>query len=78
MASKTDSSERATRRSRRKITVLGLLALLPVFVVGFYFYQRWSGEARLREAIEEADRLDPNWRSRWPTGATDRPRSAFY
>jgi hypothetical protein len=62
MASKADSSERATRRSRRKITVLGLLALVSVSIVGFYFYQRWSGEARLREAIEEADRLDPDWR----------------
>src|SRR6516225_3559085 len=62
MAEKTDSSQRITRRHRRKIAFLALLVLFPATVVGFYLYQRFSEESRLREAITETDRLDLNWR----------------
>jgi hypothetical protein len=59
---RTDPSGPISRRLRRRIAFLALFALLPASIVGFYLYQRFTDEFRLREAIEEADRLDPDWR----------------
>jgi hypothetical protein len=62
MGEKPNSSVATNSPRRRKISFLALLVLLPAAVAGFYFYQRFSAEARLQKAIEEADRLDPDWR----------------
>jgi hypothetical protein len=41
--------------------LLGLAAVLGV-IVGVYFYLDYAREGDLREAIADADRLDPGWR----------------
>jgi hypothetical protein len=62
MIQKADSPEPVTRRRLRKIALLVLFALLPGTLAGLYLYERFADEASLQEAIEEADRLDPDWR----------------
>src|SRR5262249_35947819 len=51
------------RPRRRKWKVIGFVALsLLVLALGGYVYLFTLGDRRLREAVAEADRLDPGWR----------------
>jgi len=52
----------APPRSRRKWLIIAVIILVPVSVlIGTYFYVISKGRAELREALAEADRLDPHW-----------------
>src|SRR5438132_8537384 len=50
------------RRRYGWLMVVAALAFIPLLIAGFYVFVRYSGHASLRDAMEEADRLDPNWR----------------
>src|SRR5437899_11858948 len=47
---------------RWKRLVLGSLILIPLCLAVFFICWSFSGDQKLREAIAEADWLDPNWR----------------
>ncbi len=52
------------RRRWRRAVVFGAvgLGLLAVLMVGYFVYQGHVAEQALKDAIAEADRLDPGWR----------------
>ena len=62
---RSDIARAATdSQARRRFILLGLLfALVPVLAVaGYLLVQAYLTEQALREAIADADRLDPGWR----------------
>src|SRR5262245_66603314 len=66
----TDAAETLPRQASpgrwRRLVLVGVLAPLAagLFLVGLYLYRVHVEEQKLREAVAEADRLDPGWRLR--------------
>src|SRR6266571_8642808 len=48
---------------KRPVFVGGLvIVLIGGLLLGWFFYAKWASDKELRDAIAEADRLDPGWR----------------
>ncbi|HJT77076.1 MAG TPA: hypothetical protein VJ739_07710, partial [Gemmataceae bacterium] len=63
MSDDSDSPPEPTPRKRRRWGCLALGLLVPaVLLVGGYVFLRVRANQELREAVAEADRLDPGWR----------------
>jgi hypothetical protein len=55
--------QRKARRWRKPLLIaLGMLLLVGGTALGLFLYLAGEADARLREAMAEADRLDPGWR----------------
>ena len=52
----------ASRRTRRRLVICSVLGGLVAAWLAYEFSSRQSVEQRYRDAVAEADRLDPDWR----------------
>src|SRR2546423_1146117 len=55
-------AETGSRPRRRRLLVWGAVGLFLLVLVGWPLYMYQARERALREAVAEADRLDPGWR----------------